>query len=183
MTDLPEDVVDEAERLTRLARRADDPDEAAAYEADRDQRLADYGFVARVRESDDTLICHPAEWVEAGTVQFDRVEDTDRAAEVTLSGPGSAPWAEVKERNDAVVEAVRAAADEAAAAHAANARALAEFAGNHYAKPVDDLTQGELAEFRSEYYPRNAWPSDRQRALLSASLSLVEQVVDSPWPA
>ena len=182
MTDLPDDVVDEAERLTRLARRASDPAEAAAYERDRDEALAAHGFVARVREADDTLVCHPAEWVEDGTVRTDRIEDTGRAAEVTLSGPGSDPWDEVEAHNAAVVERVREAAGEDTAAHAANARALADFAGNHYAKRVDALTRGEVTEFRTEYYPRNTWPSERQRALLEASLALVEDVVGSPWP-
>jgi hypothetical protein len=182
MASLPDDVVDEAERLTRLARRVGDPAEAAAYEAERDRLLADHGFIARVREADDTLVCYPAEWVEDGTVQFDRIEDTTRAAEVTLSGPGDDPWDEVEMHNAAVVERVHEAAAEDAAVHAANARALADFAGNHYAKRVDNLTESEVAEFRAEYYPRNAWPSDRQRALLSASLSVVETVVDPPWP-
>jgi hypothetical protein len=182
MADLPADVVAEAERLTRLARSASDPAEAAAYERDRDERLADHGYVARVRETDDTLVCHPAEWVADGTVQFDRIDDTDRAVEVTLSGPGSDPWDEVEAHNAALVEAVREAAADDAAVHAANARALADFAGNHYAKRVDALTREEVTEFRTEYYPRNAWPSDRQRALLEASLSLVEEFVDAPWP-
>ncbi|MEF8818708.1 MAG: rnhA operon protein [Haloferacaceae archaeon] len=182
MTDLPDDVVDEAERLTRLARRVGDPAETAAYEEERDRLLADHGFVARVREADDTLVCHPAEWVEDGTVRTDHIEDTSRAAEVSLSGPGSDPWDEVASHNDAVVERVREAAADDVGAHAANARALADFAGNHYAKRVDALTREEVADFRTEYYPRNAWPSDRQRALLASSLALVEDVVGSPWP-
>ena len=182
MADLPDDVVDEAERLTRLTRRVGDPAEAAAYEDERDRLLGEYGFVARVREADDTLVCHPAEWLEDGVVRTDRIEDTSRAAEVTLSGPGSDPWDEVEAHNAAVVERVREAATEDATAHAANVRALADFAGNHYAKRLDALTPEEVAEFRTEYYPRNAWPSDRQRALLGSSLALVENVVGSPWP-
>jgi hypothetical protein len=182
MTDLPDEVVDEAERLTRLARRVGDPAEAAAYEDDRDRLLADHGFVARVRETDDTLVCHPAEWLEDGVVRTDRIEDTGRAAEVTLSGPGSDPWDEVATHNAAVVDRVRERADGDAAVHAANARALADFADNHYAKRVDELTVEEVAEFRAEYYPRNAWPSDRQRSLLARSLSVVENVVEGPWP-
>ena len=182
MSDLPDEVVDEAERLTRLARRVGDPTEAAAYEADRDRLLDEYGFVARVREADDTLVCHPAEWLDDGVVRTDRVNDTGRAAEVSLSGPGTDPWDEVETHNAAVVARVREAADDGATAHAANARALADFAGNHYAKRVDDLTVEEVTEFHTEYYPRNAWPSDRQRSLLERSLSIVEDVVGSPWP-
>jgi hypothetical protein len=179
VTDLPPEVVDEAERLTRLARRVGDPAEAATYEDERDRLLADHGFVARVREADDTLVCHPAEWVEDGTVRADRVADTGRAAEVSLSGPGSDPWEEVEAHNAEVVGRVREAADADAEVHAATARALADFAGNHYAKRVDRLTPDERAEFRTEYFPRNAWPSDAQRALLDRSLSLVDAVVGS----
>jgi hypothetical protein len=182
MSDLPDEVVDEAERLTRLARRVGDPAETVAYEADRDRLLDDYGFVARVREADDTLVCHPMEWLEDGVVRTDRVDDTGRAAEVSLSGPGTDPWNEVEAHNAAVVSRVRDAAAEDVTAHAANARALADFAGNHYVKRVDDLTIEEVSEFRTEYYPRNAWPSVRQRSLLVRSLSIVEEVVGSPWP-
>jgi len=175
--DLPPDAVDEAERLTRLARRVGSDAEAARYREERDDLLADHGFVARVREADDTLVCHPAEWLEDGTVRTDRVDDTDRAAEVPLSGPGSNPWAAVEKHNAAVVERVRARADADPAVHAATARALADFAGNHYRKRIDRLTPAERDEFRTEYFRRNAWPTDRQRSLLDRSLALVGDVV------
>ena len=56
MPELPDDLIDEVERLTRLARRAVDEDEAAAYEKRRRTLLDDYEFTARVREEDDTLV-------------------------------------------------------------------------------------------------------------------------------
>jgi hypothetical protein len=177
MTELPREVVDAAERLTRLARRAVDDAEAAAYERDRDERLAEYGFTARVRESDDTLVCHPAEWLEGETVRMDRIEDTDRAVEVSLSGSGDpASWDAVKTHN---AEAVEAVAERAGAVHAANARAFADFMSNHYAKRVETATAAELREFLTEYYPRNAWPSDEQRDAVERSLEYVFEVTET----
>ena len=177
MTELPREVVDAAERLTRLARRAVDDAEAAAYERDRDERLAEYGFTGRVRESDDTLVCHPAEWLEGETVRMDRIENTDRAVEVSLSGSGDPEsWDAVEAHNAEVVEAV---AERAGAVHAANARAFADFMGNHYARRVETATAAELREFLTEYYPRNAWPSDEQRDAVERSLEHVFTVTET----
>ncbi|MFB6281400.1 MAG: rnhA operon protein [Haloferacaceae archaeon] len=181
---LPDDVVAEAERLTRLARRAADPAERAAYEDRRADLLAAHGFEARIREADDALVCYPAGWLDdAGVVRLDRVEDTGRAVEIPLSGPGDPEeWEAVEADNAALVSAVRDAADENAAAHAANARAFADFMSNHYAKRIERATPAEVEEFLAEYYPRNAWPNDRQRELIRASLRLVFEVagVDPP---
>ena len=180
MTDLPREVVDAAERLTRLARRAVDESEAAAYERDRDERLDEYGFTARVREHDDTLVLHPSEWLEGDTVRMDRIEDTDRAAEVPLSGSGEAEaWDAVEAHNAEVVDQVAERADEV---HAANARAFADFMGNHYARRVETATAAELREFLTEYYPRNAWPSDEQRDAVTQSLEHVFAVTETPLP-
>ena len=172
MPDLPADIQEEVERLTRLARQAVDEGAAAAYRDQRAALLADHDYEARIREEDtgDVLVCYPSEWVEDGVIQPDVVEDTDRGVEIRLSGPGDPDeWAEVEDRNGAVVERVRA---EHGDAHAATARALADFMGNHYAKPIAEATPEELAEFREEYFPRNAWPTDRQRELLDESVQL-----------
>jgi len=180
MTDLPREVVDAAERLTRLARRAVDDAEAAAYERDRDERLDEYGYTARVRDADDTLVLHPAEWLEDGTVRMDRIADTDRAVEVPLSGSGDAEdWDAVETHNAAVVERV---AERAGEVHAANARAFADFMGNHYARRVETATVDELREFLTEYYPRNAWPSDEQRDTIEKSLEHVYAVTERSMP-
>jgi hypothetical protein len=182
MTDLPTDVRDGAERLTRLARRASDEAEAAAYERDRDERLAEHGFVARVREADDTLVLHPAAWLEDGTVRIDRIEDTDRAVELPLSGSGEPDeWETVATHNADVVDAVEAAAGPI---HAANARAFAEFMGNHHARRVEAATAAEIKGFLNEYYPRNVWPSDREREVVEQSLAHVFAVTatDAPGP-
>jgi hypothetical protein len=172
MPEIPADRLDEVERLTRLARQAVDEGAAAAYRDQRAALLAEYDYDARIREEDtgDVLVCYPSEWVEDGVIQPDIVDDTDRGVEIRLSGPGDPDeWAEVEEQNRAVVERVRA---EHGDAHAATARALADFMGNHYAKPIAEATPEELAEFREEYFPRNAWPTDRQRALLDDSVQL-----------
>jgi hypothetical protein len=167
MPDLPDDAVEEAERLTRLARRAT-AEEAAAYEERRADLLAAHGFRARVREADDTLVLHPEEWLEDGEVRVDRVRDTDRAVERSLSGPGEgAAWDEVEAHNAALVAAVRS---EHGADHAANARVFADFMGNHYKKRVEDATAAEVEEFLDEYYRRNAWPSGAQQKRVVGSL-------------
>jgi hypothetical protein len=167
--DLPEAVIDETERLTRLAREAIDDDEAAAYRDERADLLADHDYTARVREEDnDTLVLYPEEWVEDGTVYPDRIDDVDRGIERPLEGPGAAEeWDAIEEHNRALAESV---ADEHGGPHGDTAHALADFASNHYAKRVEDLTREERAEFLSEYFPRNAFPSDDQKAVVEESL-------------
>lgn len=168
--ELPGSVVDHAERLTRLAREAVDEDEAAAYRTDREETLAEHGFRARVREDDsgETLVLHPDEWLDAGTIRPDRIEDTDRAVEVALSGAGDPDeWQDVDDHNRALVESVR---ENHGDVHASNATVLADFAGNHYAKPIEDLTATELREFETEYVPRNAWLDDEGTAVLRESV-------------
>jgi len=173
MTDLPDETIEEAERLTRLAREAVDDAEAAAYREDRAALLDEYGYTSRIREEDtgEVLVCYPDEWVEDGVIRPERVEDTDRGVEIRLSGTGDPDeWDAVEERNREVVAAVR---ERHGDVHGATARALADFMGNHYGKPIADATAGELREFREEYFPRNAWPSDRQRSLLDESVELI----------
>ena len=178
--DVPEDVVSEAERLTHLAREAVVDREAAAYRSERKQLLAQCGFVGRVREEDDTLVLHPEEWVEDGTVSLSQIDDTDRAVEVSLSGPGdSAEWDSIEQYNADIVEAVRTAHGDV---HAANARAFADFMGNHYARRVDSASAEEIREFRSEYFPRNAWPSAEQKQAIEDSIRLVFEAADAEAP-
>ncbi|ELK45575.1 hypothetical protein D320_21161, partial [Haloferax sp. BAB-2207] len=119
-SELPEDVVSEAERLTRLARDAVDPDEAAAYRSARDDVVGEYEFRARHREEDDVLVLHPDEWVDDdGIVDPAEIDDVDRGIERPLSGTGEDhEWSAVEEHNAACVAAV---AEEHGAAHAANA--------------------------------------------------------------
>ena len=178
--ELPEGVADDAARLTRLARRAVDSNERAAYLRERDGLLAEYGYTARIREEDDVLVCYPDEWVKDGTVQLDRIDDVDRGAERPLSGPGSGDdWDRINDHNEDLAQQVTA---EHGDVHGANAEYLAAFASNHYAKPVEKLTAAELEEFLSEYYPRNAWPTDDQKAVVEESVQLVFEAADEPSP-
>lgn len=168
--EVPEAVVDDAERLTHLAREAVDDDEAAAYRVDRDAQLDAHDFTARVREDDSgaTLVMHPQEWVEDDTIRPERIEDTDRAIELSLSGSDSPDdWQAVDDHNRELVARVRDAhGDE----HAAVVDALADFASNHYAKPIDDLSATELREFEADYVTRNAWLDDDALAVLEESV-------------
>ena len=179
--ELPPAVIDEAERLTRRAREAVDPNETEAYRERRASLVTEHGFRARVREEGrDTLVLYPDEWVEDGTVQPERIEDIDRGIERPLEGPGEADeWAVVEEHNRELAETV---ADAHGEIHGANADALADFASNHYAKPIEDLTGAELEEFLAEYFPRNAWPTDDQQAVVEQSVRLTYQVADQPLP-
>ena len=179
MAELSTDVVDEAERLTRLARRADTSAEAQAYRERRDALLAEHGYAARVRSASDgdTLVCYPEDWLVEGTVDTDRIDDIDRAHERSLSGPGDPDeWAAVEATNQSVVERVR---EQHGPDHAANAAALAAFASDHYAKPIASLTEPELEEFRTEYYVRNVWPTDDQAAILDASIAYARQAAET----
>jgi len=182
--DVPVEVVDEAERLTRLARRTEDDAAADFYRERRDDLVAGHDYVPRLREDDDTLVLYPDEWMEDGTVRLDRIETTDRAVEVSLSGPGDADrYREIAAYNEAVVDAVADAHDEV---HAATARSFAAFMSNHYVRAVDDATPEVREEFREEYLPRNGWPTDEQLAAVEESLTVIETVaadVDGPEPS
>ncbi|WP_227354775.1 DUF7108 family protein [Haladaptatus salinisoli] len=176
MAELPNDTISEAERLTHLAREAGD-DEAEAYRAERERLLAEHDFIARIREDDarTVLVLHPAEWVEDGAIRVERIEDTGRAVEIPLDGPGDPDdWGEIDEHNRAVARTVRDAHGEV---HGANAEAFADFMSNHYARPVESATAAEVDEFRTDYFRRNAWPSDAQKEVVEKSIELVFESV------
>jgi hypothetical protein len=177
MPELSEDVVAEARRLARLARNASEDAAADAYRDRLDELLADHDRVARVRDADATLVCYPADWADDdGTVHPTDVEDPDRAVEVSLAGGGEqGDYEEAAERNAELVERVAA---EYGDVHAENAAAFAAFMNNHYARPMDTATDTEREEFREEFFPRNAWPSDEQRAVLEDSLDAVDDVAE-----
>jgi len=177
--ELPEPVIERATQLTRWARRATGP-EAAEYRQRREELLEGRDYVARVREgSTDTLVLYPAEWVEDGTVRIDRIDDTDRGIERSLEG-GTENWAVVDEHNRELADAVEA---EHGPVHGANALALAEFASNHYASRIETLSTAALSEFLTEYFPRNAWPSAEQKAVVERSIELTFEAAGEPAPA
>jgi hypothetical protein len=181
--DLPEDVADEAERLTRLARRAVDENEAEAYLTERDELLEAHGFTARRREEagEETLVLHPAAWLgEDDTVRVERVEDVDRGVEIPLDGTADPDdWDAVAAHNQDVATTV---AETYGEPHGATAAAFADFMGNHYAKRIEDATPAEVTEFREEYFPRNAFPTDTQKDALAQSLEYVYEIVDVDPP-
>jgi hypothetical protein len=179
--ELPAETVAEAERLTRLAREADGR-ESETYRERRADLLAEHGFTARVRRDDagETLVVHPAEWVDDGRIDPAAVDDLDRALERSLSGPGDPEdWRALDEHNRDLAARVRA---ERGDVHGDNADALAAFAGDHYAKRIEDLTGDELREFLEEYFPRNAWPSDDQRAVVGESVEATFAAADERVP-
>ena len=169
---LPGDVIDRAEQLTRRAREAVDDNEAEAYRNHRDELLDEHDYRARIREEEhDVLVLYPDEWVDDGVAQLDRIEDVDRGIERQLSGPGDADrWDEIEAHNRDLAEGVEERYGEV---HGANAHALADFMGNHYAKEIERATGDEVAEFLEEYFRRNAWPSDDQQAVIERSLQYV----------
>ena len=172
---LPADVVTRAATLTRRVRQAVDDDERAALSAERDRLLADHGYVARVRENaaGETLVLYPDEWVDDGVLRVDRVQDTGRAVERSLSGVGSDDWGDVAAHNRRIADRV---ADVHGDPHGATAHAYADFMSNHYAKRVERATPAERWEFREEYFPRNAWPTEVQRETIEESLRCVEEI-------
>ncbi|WP_312908109.1 DUF7108 family protein [Natronosalvus caseinilyticus] len=182
--DLPAEVVDEAERLRRLERNAVDEGEREAY-ADRRKRLLeehDYTDHVRADDGDEVLVLHPEEWhdEEAGVIRTDRIEDLTRAVEIPLDGSGDPEdWDTVDERNRALAAEVR---DVHGDVHGDTAEALADFMGNHYAKPITSASSDELAEFRSEYFVRNAWPSEKQRDAIDNSLERIYETAEKPVP-
>ena len=176
---LPADVIDRAVTLTRRARAAVDENERAAYLEERTGLLSGRGYEARVRTDDtgSTLILYPTAWIEEGTAQLERIEDTERAIERPLSGPGTGDsWDEIDEHNRTIAAAVR---ERHGDVHGETAAAFAEFMSNHYAKSIEDATPEERREFRTEYFPRNAWPSDEQRRQLDRSMELIFETTDS----
>ncbi len=180
--ELPGDLIAEAERLTRLAREAVDDAEAEAYLADRETHLTEHGFTARVREEEagEVLVLYPEEWVENGTIRVEDIEDTDRAIERRLSGPGEpGEFETVEAHNREVVTKVEA---RAGPVHRKNATAFADFMSNHYVRRVEAATEGEIREFLEWYFPRNAFPTEPQRDAIEGSLRLVFVVTDREVP-
>jgi hypothetical protein len=179
--ELPVDVISEAERLTRIARTTVDDNERTARLDRREALLAEHDFTARVREAEDaTLVLHPTEWHANGVIRTDRIDDLSRAVEIQLEGAEDPDdWATVDERNRDLAAAVRTAHGDV---HGDNADALADFFGNHYAKPIESATAEELTEFCDEYFVRNAWPSEKQRDAIAESIDVVFETADESVP-
>lgn len=116
----------------------------------------------------------------AGVIRTDRIADLSRAIEIPLEGTGDPDdWNDVAAHNRALVERVR---EDHGDVHGDNAAALADFASNHYAKRIEELTDAELREFRTEYFVRNAWPSAEQREAIAESIELISETADRSVP-
>lgn len=165
---LPEDVAEEAERLTRRARAAD-ANEADGARTKRDALLARHSYVAREREADTTLVCYPADWVENGEVQIERIENTDRAIERPLEAPATDEWERLQQHNRDVAERVT---ERHGDVHGDNAAAFSEFMSNHYGMAIEHATDDMREEFLTEYYLRNVWPTKKQRTVIEESVDL-----------
>lgn len=184
MDDLPKDALEEAERLTHLAREAIGDEETSAYRSEREKVLEECGYTARIREDDsgDVLVCYPSEWVEDGMLQPEHVDNVDRGVERQISGAipdDSTDWDAVAAHNDDLADRV---ATDAGEVHGTNARALADFASNHCAKRIDELSRAEVERFLDEYFPRNSWPSTEQRKHVEDSLRLTFEKSDVGCP-
>ena len=175
--ELPEPVIEKAERLTRRARAATDPEEGHSYRADRDSILEEHGFTARIRDDDDVLVLHPEEWVEDGTIQIEAISDVDRAIEVPLSGEGDEGWETIEAHNRRIARLVR---ERYGDVHGDTADAFADFMGNHHLRRIETATEREYEEFCTEYFVRNAWPTDEQKSNVERSLSLIRAVAKKP---
>lgn len=176
--ELPDGVIDRLEALTRRIESAVDDNERAAYRSERESLLAERPYELRVREDDtgETLVLYPEEWIEAGTIRVDRIDDTDRAVERPLSGAGAgADWEAVDDHNREVADRVRERHGEV---HGETAAAFADFMSNHYAKPIERSTPDEREEFRDEYFPRNAWPTAEQRERVAESVRLTVEAAE-----
>lgn len=202
---IPESALEEAVRMTKLARLVtgrDSQDDASPRAADdrgrqpdsahsdpdtirrhRDELLEQFGYIARVREESDgdVLVCYPDSWVDdQGVVHPDSIDDTGAAIEVQLSGRGDqGDFETAAAENQEIVDIVQ---NEWGDVHGANAAAFADFMSNHYARPIASATATEVDEFIAEYYPRNVWPTEEQAAVLEQSLRYVFEAVKEPYP-
>jgi len=182
MAELPADVVDEAAQLSRLARAAEDPAEAADYRSKRAELLSEHGYAARVRSEVDqpVLVCYPSDWRVDGVVEPDRIEGTERAIERPLTGPGDPDeWEVIEAHNRGIAETV---AVEHGDVHGSTAAAFADFMGNHYARRIETAGPRECREFLEDYLPRNAWPTENQLDQAETSLRLVFDAADVEPP-
>lgn len=167
----PSGVVSRVTSLVRQSRQDKDGEFALPTVCSR--LLNEYDYEARVRNSDDTLVLYPSEWVrDDGIAKLSNIDETERAIEISLSGPNyDADWDVVEEDNAATVATVR---EEHGDVHAANVRAFADFMGNHYLKRVTEATEEEQAEFLNDYFERNVWATEQQKAVVEESLALLE---------
>lgn len=175
---LPQSIQSLARQFARQEHGAT-PTEAATLRARREALLEEYGFHSRIREDErgSVLVCYPSEWIDDGTVVRSAIDDIDRAVEIPLfGGPDQASWTELAEANTRLATRVR---EEHGDIHGENAEAFVEFMNNHRSRPVSTAEEDDIREFLAEYYPRNAWPSDEEKAVVEESIELLLAVARS----
>lgn len=171
---LPRAIRETAERLARQERRADDGD-AARLRARREALLGEYGFTSRIRhdENRSVLVCYPSEWIDSGTIDRDAIDDLERAVELPLDAvDDDESWSAIAAENRQLAARIR---DLHGPVHGANADAFVAFMNNHRARSVRQTSDEDVEEFLAEYYPRNAWPSESERAVVEESIELLRQ--------
>lgn len=162
-----------AERIRRLTIQLRAGDDTATDR--RDRLLEASGARARVRQDDEgeTLIIYPERWVDGdGRVDPTDINDPSEAVSLPLvdtSTPSDDDWPEIDAHNQAVADAV---AELHGPVHGATAEALATYLSNHHLRRIEHATEAELRTFSDDYFIRNAWPTQQQRAVLEESIEL-----------
>lgn len=162
------------EEILQLAReeRTSPFDGRKTLRAEREKLLTEYGFSSRFREDEGgvVLVCFPTSWLKDGKLDRESVSDLDRAVELPITGSDDpATWREIARENERIAEAVNNRHGET---HGKNAASFADFMNNHRARPIHRATEDDIAEFLTDYFPRNVWPSPEQKHAIDESIRL-----------
>ncbi|MDR5656752.1 rnhA operon protein [Halodesulfurarchaeum sp. HSR-GB] len=182
MPELPDSVVETARAITRAIRRGTHQDPEALRER-RDTLLARFEYTARVREDDSgpVLVCHPAAWLDDdGVFQPEAMESTAAAVERDLFEPAvEGGWAAIEAHNRELAGEVQ---DRYGDPHGATATAFAEYMANHHEATIEAASESAVETFLTEYLPRNAWPTQAQKANAETSIRRLFDVAGEPVP-
>ncbi len=169
---LPAAIRETALGLARKESRSS-AEEAARLRARREALLEEFGFTSRIRDEDEraVLVCYPSEWIVEGTIDREAIDDIDRAVELPIDGPvDPESWSALATDNQKLAKQVHT---HHGPIHGNNADAFVVFMNNHRARPVRSATSDDIEEFLTEYYPRNAWANEDERAVVEDSLDLL----------
>ena len=156
------------EHLRRLGQALLDGEDLAD---DIDRIVGDAGYRWRMREADSTMVCVPITWFEDEVIVPERVDTAD-AIEIECA-PSAAGYDAVAAANAEVAAAVGAAYG---AAHGENAAIIARFMTAHLRRPIASMTEADRVAF-SEFYLRNAWPSDDAKEVIDQSVKITRELV------
>lgn len=176
MSEIPEGVLDDVVSLSQKAIQAVDQQEISAYQQRRDDLLAPFGYTCRIRTDNDgeVLVCYPKEWLDGDTINIDKMDDLTQAIERPIfDSPSERNFSEIEQHNRAIASGI---AKDHGPIHGTTASAFADFMSNHYKQRIEEATVTEFEEFRTEYFPRNAWPSDVQKRVLDETIQLLKTV-------